>query len=265
MSSIRDIRDKISSTQWGGEYLREMDLIIATNALESLISGATLYNSMLNSHIADNCHHLDKELELFKYDLVKIEPDIDNPWKAVPAATEFLKSKPRGHWAVFEFEGRYDAYMSDGYGSVETESGQKFTKTSPNAPALREIELYSHVISYMTYLRRNQILNSILEHSFNESGIGPGYKAKDVRINGNNYNNVEVLEIKGGYYSGGTDAVLVRATRRGVKPSGLIIPASSMVSKFSLEPVMPPEFQDVDNDRRLVSEFAEAKLTSPRM
>lgn len=254
-----NLREILEQKDWGLSFLREMDLVIAVNELESQVQNSTLYNSVLNLKVAEQCAALDKDLQFKQLGLVDIKEDAENPWKAVPEAIKFLADFPRGHWAVFRFLGGYDAYMSDGVGGVETASGHKFTKTSPQAPDLNAMEMYSHVLSYAIYLRRNQIRNRILEHSFKAADLKPGAIAKNVRINGKEFSKIELLEIKKGYYVGGSDAVAVKATRRGAKPTGFVLQGDAAVRKFGLEIVIPPEFDDVGNEDRLVDEFAQKR------
>lgn len=255
MSDSRKISlEKVASEPWGPELLREMDLVIATNALASLRGKRTLYNSDLNLKVAERCMPIDRGYRDRRLDTIHIPPN-EEEWRRVPAALSAIASEGRGTWAVFEKDGRFDAYMADGYGGTATESGHKFTKTSPLAASLNATTLYGHVLSYMTYLRRNVIENAILEHSFRVADVKPGETFRELFINGKLFNRVEVVAVRRDHYVGGSDAVELKATRRGVKAASFLMPATTFAQKLGLELVLPPEFDDPENEERLTDEF----------
>lgn len=256
MTDARRInRDLISDLPWADEFLGEMDLVIAVNTIEALNSHRTLYNDMLEKRVAECVHLVDGGLDFKKLDLVRIPPNDEAPYRRADDAVAFLKKLPRGHWAVFEKDGAYDAFMSDGYGGVASGNGLGFSKNSGSAPAFNEMELYSRVLGYMVYIRRNEIEKEIMTLAFEKAGIKPGQTYQGFRIDGKEYGKVEVVEIKRGYYSGHGDAVEVKATRRGVKPIIAIVPDTSFAARIGAEITMPPEYENIDNHARLVVEF----------
>lgn len=250
-------RDLIAATPWGEAYLREMDLIIAVNEFASACNRTTLFNDWLDRFVAERCAPLDGGLELKRLPNVDV-PDgagASDDYVRVRAALEFLKELPRGNWAVLQVDGKYDAYMSDGYGGIGTESGYKFTKNSPDAPAFNGTAMYGHVLSMMTYLRRNQIVNRIMDHTFNSTELKPGQVFKNITVMGKVHSKVQFVGIVKGYFSGGGDAVEVTAIRRGVKPKNVIIEGRDFAARIGATPVMPPEFVDAGNAMRLIPEF----------
>lgn len=263
--SRRITRALIAEKPWGEEFLREMDLVIAVNTIESLRTGRTLYNVSLNERVAECCHMLDAELEFTRLDTVRIPPNDEAPYKREEEAAAFLKELPRGHWAVFELDGMYDAYMADGFGGYRiTANGHNFTKLSPEAHGLDPMALYASVLSYVIYIRRNEIQNEIMAHAYAKAGVEVGQVYSDIRINSKDYGKVEVTEIRPGHYPGNGDAVVVKATRRGVKPASFIMPGDSFASKIGAEHVMPPQYEDIDNHARLIEEFVRPLGDRPR-
>lgn len=264
MADRKITREAIAAEPWGEAWLREMDLVIAANVLESLRSGKTVYSSELRGKLAERCAPLDGGLEERKLTMIRVEPD-EKEWRRVPRALEELKGLPRGHWAVLEKDGRYDAYMSDGCGGVATESGHKFTNGRPDAGDLSFLPLYGNVLGYIAYMRRSQIENEIMEHSFRQSGIAPGHVVRDAWIGGKRYSKIEFLRLREGYYVGQGDAVEVRMTRRGVKAVEKVMPVASFAQLAGVVPVLPPVYDDPGNAERLVAGFrpsAEAEKAS---
>ena len=262
MDKRRIKREYIESKEWGPDFLREMDLVIASNVLESLTSYRTLYERTLAHQVAELCMPLDGELNEVRLPTI-IVPEGDTPdWQRADEAVATLKDFPRGHWAVVELNGTYDAFMADGFGGIGTEPGAKFDKISASSPRFNPVTLYAAVISYMVYDRRNKIANEIMDCSFREADIKPGQVFKDMRFNGRQWSNVEFVGIKSGYYVGGTDAVEIRATRRGVKATSFIMPTYQFAANVGVTPVMPAEYDDVDNRSRLIEAFQEHVTSS---
>lgn len=243
-------RELIAAKPWGEKFLREMDLVIAANIVEAFKSHQTLYNDLLNNHIATLVAPLDEERVPLKLDVIEV-PESDQPYKRLDKVLEPFKDLPRGHWAVLKMDDKYDAYMADGYGGIGTQSGYKFQNNSASAPDLNEIALYASVLSYMIYDRRNEIENAIWEHTFQEADIKPGQKFKNMPINGRE-SNVTFERIIRGYYVGKTDAVEVSATRRGVSAKNFVMPVGQFARKLDGEPVLPPEFVDDGNEARVI-------------
>jgi hypothetical protein len=249
-------REDIVASAWGEAFLREMDLIIAANEYASLLSGKTLYNDVLDEHIASLCMPLDQGLDLQQLPTIAVDVDAEHPWKEVPAALKALEGLPRGHWAVFEKSGRYDAYMSDGHGGTGSHAGHKFTYLAPTAPRLNPIGLYGQVMSMIIYLRRNQIQNRICEYSFEAADLKPGFTIKgDSYVGGKKYSKVVFDELKHGYYVGGGDAISLSLTRQGAKPKETIVSPAGFARLANLDLVMPPEFDEPDLADRLIDGF----------
>lgn len=250
MTKIR--RESVAREPWGEAYLREMDLVIASNIIEALRLGKTLYNDMLNLAVAERCLDLDGGYREERLDIVDVPENAEAPYKALPDAQAFLKELPRGHWAVFRKDGKYEAYMSDGFGGLGVQSGLNFTSNSAYSKAFDPVQLYSHVVSYMVYERRYELLQEIIEFSCAQATVTPGDTFANVYLKGKTYPKMEFLGMD---QSGESSGYLVKATRRGVRPIYVTLDASSFHSLARLDTILPPEYDDPDNAHRLSSEL----------
>lgn len=237
---------------FGEAYVREFDLTIAANAMESLRTGQTLYNVDINRRVSSRCMPIDAGLKPEYLGVIHVPPNEENPWlREETVLREHLAGKPRGTWAILERDGKFDSFMSDGLGGIGTDSGHKFLYSSPKAPNLNDFEaLYGTVISYAIYARRNEIEAIILRHSVEKATPEIGAIARDQYINGNKYNRVilkEVLRTDAGDFV----HAVVEATRRGVPRKGFQLSTSSVFRTFGVPLDMPREFVDDANASRL--------------
>lgn len=245
----------VVSEPWGAAFLREHDLMIAANVLASLESGEPLYNADFDRACAERLIPLDGGLDLRQLDTVTI-PEAAEPHLQHRQTQETIKATlaaaSRGHWAVFRLGERYDAFISNGCGGVETESGLKFTYGSASAPAFTGPKMYAHVLGMMNYLRRNAVQNLIIEYSCEAAGLAPGATARDIDLGGKTWNRVVYAGKKPGYFVGGTNAYAVTAHRRGVKAQGFVVEPSAFTRIFDLAYAMPEDFVDAGNPARVL-------------
>lgn len=252
----------IEAEPWGPAFVREFDLTIAANELRSMRTGATLYNDVINTLVAERCAPLDGGL---KEDFLGVRRvGGDGPaHRRVEDAVRFLADRQRGTWAVFELDGAFDAYMADGCGGIGTESGRKFTSKSPDAPRFAFLKLYAAVLSMPIYLRRNEIRNHIHVSSHRAAGVEPGCVARDVRLNGVTFSMVEFERRALGHFSGGEDALVVLARRRGARPASLALGQDAFMRIFGVAPAMPEFYEDDANETRLAADERGREPTAP--
>ncbi len=264
MTDVRRLtRDMIAAEPWGAAYLREMDLIIATNELESAKNGRTLYNAALDLFVAERCAPLDGGLELKRLTDVDVPSGDRDGWARATQARQFLKNLPRGHWAVFNLDGAYDAYMSDGRGGIGTQAGSKFNYYSPNAKDFNGTKIYGHLLSMITYLRRNEINNRIMDHTFQVMELRPGQVFKNTSFGGRTYSKVQYVGVEKNHFVGGGDAIEFTAIRRGAGSKKFTTSTRDFARLVAATPVMPPEFVDNENDLRLIPEFRSMVVDTP--
>jgi hypothetical protein len=255
MRDVRLSREQIALTPWGAPYLRELDLMMAANELASFETGRCLYNRDFDEACAHRVMPLDGALELKRLADVRI-PKSEDPHRQYVVTEETirttLRDAPRGYWAVFYDGQGYDAYISNGIGGVDTESGHKFQYRSANAPPFNDAALYATIISMITYLRRNQIRNAIIAESVKAAGIKPGTIATDKRLGSHTYSRVVFDGVEVGYYSGSGDAYRVTGHRRGVKPKSYIVTDAALSTLYDVAMVMPAQFDDAGNADRVI-------------
>jgi hypothetical protein len=144
----------------------------------------------------------------------------------------------RGSWAVFELDGKYDAYMADGDGGVSTETGHKFFYTKPMAPNLNFLTQYGAILGWSTYNLRREIERDIIAMSVDEAGIKAGTVITDCYLQGKTYNKVV------------TDAnvvngeVTVTASRRGARKVQFKFGAEAIFRTFGdhIKVVIPDKY-----------------------
>jgi len=246
--------DKITDTPWGDAFRREFELVVAANVFNSMQTGETLYNSVLDARLAYHCAPLDGGLKEEFLGVVAVGQPKDGTWGHVRAKiAETLADRPRGAWAVFEMDGKYDAYMADGHGGYGTESGHKFTYTGPDAPSLSFGNLYGAVLSWAEYKTRNRIKDEILAESFKAMDLQPGHAVKDAYMGGKQWSKIEFVKVLKGHYVGPSDAVQVRCTRRGVKPKDFVMEPHAFIRVFNVPLALPEKYADPDNESRLTT------------
>ena len=244
----------MSKEIFGEAYVREFDLTIAANVLESFRTGKTLYNRDINARVASRCMPLDQALSKEFLGVIHVPPNEESPWRRdEDVLRERLVGKPRGNWAILECDGRYDAFISDGVGGIGTESGHKFAYSSAASPNLTDYEaLYGTILSYSIYVRRQEIEATIVKHSVERAMPAVRATVKDQYLAGKRFNKVVVEEIvRAG--DGSFDHAIVEATRRGVPRQRFKIHAQAVASMFAVPYTMPPEFEDAGNAARLRS------------
>lgn len=237
---------------FGEAYVREFDLTIAANVMESFRTGKTLYNVDINRRVASRCIPLDAGLSPEYLGVIHVPPNEESPWlREETVLREHLVGKPRGTWAILERDGKFDSFMSDGLGGIGTDSGHKFIYASPKSPNLNDFEaLYGTVISYAIYARRSEVEAIILRHSVEKATPEIGTIARDQYINGNKYNRVilkDVVRTEAGDFV----HAIVEATRRGVPRKRFELSVPSVFRTFGVPLDMPREFTDAGNASRL--------------
>lgn len=232
---------------WFPSFSRELDLVIAANVEDSAIQKKTLYNSDLNNRVSEYCRPLDGGYEESYLGIIKVEPvSEDIAYKRVDIALEALKGRPRGHWAILELDGRYDAFMSDGIGGFGTESGHKFTARSADSDGFSADHLYGNVLSWIVYNRRREIEAEMLRHTVESAKIPEGHVWRDVRSGGTTYSKVTYLgpgDVPGQHRIG--------LSRRGLKATTGMMPDEGIARLADLRLEADPKYWDMGNDLRL--------------
>jgi len=174
-----DFIDNLGDAPWVRAYKHEMDLTIAANLMKLRLDAQaginaeekTLYHDTLTQRVAERVMPLDKELDLKFLGVFPIES-----WRPQDKekALAPLKGRPRGHWATFCLDGKYHAWMSDGFGGAQCKTGHMFLWNSPDHPDLSDESLYSCVISMAVYLRRGSIDSEIIEWTCKNNQIEQG-------------------------------------------------------------------------------------------
>jgi hypothetical protein len=254
-------RSHFEATDWGRDLLRELDLIIAVGELDSMRTGATLYNTVLNSRIADIVAPLDRGLvheHLGVFDVQEMRGE------AAQAVGAMLIASPRGTMAVLRthrtggYDGiragiGYDAWMSNGTGSVDTNSGHKFLCPSERTSETSFRRLYGTVLSMIIHRQRSKAQNAIVEASVAAAGLTPGTKRKgDHYLNGRSWTSATIEKVVVDHYVGGGNAWQVRMTKPGHSKS-FICEHSTVMRMFAIAPTMPEQWIDDGNAERLQS------------
>lgn len=247
-------RAKLLAAPSQSEMLREMDLVIAANTLESLNTGSILYNNELNARVAEFCAPSDRTLNLRYLGIFPVLGNSNRPWEDIAEATEFLAPLKRGNWAKFERNGGFDAYMSDGYGGVTGLTNGNFTYSRPSAPDLNAMNLYSSVLSSLIDDRRRTIEEAIIAETYSTNPVKVGTVVQNVWLSAKTYNKAEFVGIREATEGQpSTPIPIVRATRRGVKPVLLNLTLKRFNALFGLPNVMPAEFRDAGKVERLAT------------
>lgn len=213
-----------------------------------------LYDVDITRRAAAFCQPLDGDLEPRFLGVIPV-PNI--PGEARYASHKKLLGElarhPRGHWAIYEQDGKFDAWISDGIGGTATESGNKFIYDESSAPQLVFENVYATTLGMMVYLRRSQIHAEIIKATLTNSNLSPGTRFKDRRFQGKNWSNIVFLGVEAGYYCGGGNAYLIRASRRGVRTQEFRLEPNAFFDLLKLDPIMPAQYVDQNNSGRLSS------------
>lgn len=207
-------RAHFEATDWGRALLRELDLVVAVGELESMTTGRTLYDVDLKDRVADFVMPLDRELRLEHLGVV---PITGGPRDAdMQTIGRRLAALPRGAMAVLGTQREpggglpggygYDAWMSNGSGTVDTQSGHKFMIARPHGPDTAFRRLYGQVVGGIVYRQRARARDAILQHSMKVATLTPGTRAKgDFYINGRSWSAATFERVVPSHYSGGGD------------------------------------------------------------
>lgn len=248
-------RAHFEATDWGRALLRELDLVVAVGELESMTTRSTLYDVDLKDRVADFVMPLDRELRLDHLGVVAIT---GGPRDAdMQAIGRRLAALPRGAMAVLGAQREaggglpggygYDAWMSNGSGTVDTQSGHKFLIARPHGPDTAFRRLYGQVVGGIVHRQRARARDAILQHSMKVATLAPGTRAKgDFYINGRSWSAATFEKVVPAYYSGGGDGYQVRMTKPGHGKSFIVGP-SQVMAMFSVTPTMPDEWNDPAN------------------
>lgn len=174
-----DFIDDLGDAPWVRAYKHEMDLTIAANLMKLHLDAQaginaeekTLYHDTLTQRVAERVISLDKELDL---KFLGVFPIDSWGWQDREKALAPLKGLPRGHWATFCLDGKYHAWMSDGFGGVQCKTGHMFIWNSPDHPDLSDESMYSCVISGAVYQKRISIDREIIECTCKNNQIERG-------------------------------------------------------------------------------------------
>jgi len=245
--------DNIKNEPWGPAFLQEMDAVIAQGEFQSLNDGVTLYNDVLNQRVGDYCAKFDLDLvenylgiidvnhQTFKYDDDFVE------------LHENIIGAPRGTWAIFQLNGKYDAMMSDGVGGFGALTGRSFDSNSPVGRGLSFREQYGALLSWMIYNRRGEIRNRIIQYSASNAKVELGTIAKNVYMLGKTWSKVELISVKNAATPDGNTLYEIKASRPGVKLSDKDISAEIFNRIFGVPPTLPLEFEKNDGVDRTLS------------
>lgn len=254
-------RSRFEATDWGRDLLRELDLVVAVGELESMITRRTLYNDVLNARVADFVEPLDRDLVREHLGVFDVDDLRSGAAQEIAAR---LVSKPRGAMAVlrrFREDARngipaglgHDAWMSNGDGRLDTNSGNKFMWASPRVPATEFRHVYGTVLSMIIYDQRSKAKNRIVETSVAAAGLKPGMKSKgDHYLNGKSWRTATIEKLVENHFAGGGHAWQIRMSKPGLGRS-FICEHDTIMRMFSIPPVMPAEWVDPRNPERLLS------------
>lgn len=251
-----------AGTPWGGAFVREFDLMVAANEMASAETGLPLYNAAMNEALGARLAALDGGADLRRLPDIEVSltGDAHTHHREIRDAIDAaLAERPRGNWAVIKAGDRYDAYVSNGCGQVESEACEKFIYTRPTVAAFNDTTMYGHTLSMWAYRRRTQIRNRIEAHSFDTAGLQVGREVKDIEMNGKRFSRIAYAGVEKGYYSGGGDKYRVVGRRPGAKPTQYLVDAPVLRRFFGIPLAMPPEYDDVGHDGRVIAIVRPAK------
>lgn len=234
-----------TETKWDSlSFIKVFDRLIAANVFVSEQRGVTLYNNEFNRFLAEKLAPIDGGLSESFLGVVDIQENRDEPWRSVPETVEpLLCDKPRGAWAIFRYDGGYDAYMSDGHGGVCTETGRGFPYPSSANASLTFEAVYAHVWGWSAYSRRNEIESEVYAVSA-ASGAEGCTEVRNKRVNGKEWDRLT-------YHGEDDHGYCIRMTRRGRKACEAHIAPRGLVRLFNLPLVMPDRFDGVQIDENL--------------
>lgn len=243
-------------SSWNKDFQREFELVIASNVFNSMTTNTILYDADLNERVSWYCQKYDTELVDHFDGVIHVDTNDSIPsYEFGDKELKALSSKQRGSWAIFEMNGFYDAFMSDGYGGIGTESGHKFQRTSPKSYENYFNTLYGATLSYPIFKKRHEIESEIYSFSAKSNPIQIGDVSKNVTINRKNYSKIEYIQ-----NIESTGKHEIKASRRGAKPDLFHISDDTLVRLFKIPIFLPEKYIDEKNDIRLHTPF-ERKLT----
>jgi hypothetical protein len=239
--------EHVRELPWGAAYEREFDLVMAANVMNELRTGETVYNDQMNARLAERLSPLDGALEERYLGVIPVPPSAE-PYRRCDEILAKLAEAPRGHWAVLEMDGKYDAYMSDGIGGTATASGHKFQYSRPDAPRMNFRSLYGEVLSMAAYRRRETMEREITEATFASHRVAVGTTVDDVYMVQKRWKKATYLAPQVEGYPG---KVLVEARRPGVKATKLAVEPGSFVRLFKVPYAMPAAYEGAVIEERL--------------
>lgn len=238
---------QILEEEWGGAFVQEANLVIASGVLRSMRDGETLYDTVLQERVASICAPLDGDLRELFLGEIRIQGDFGG--SDMQDACRDMAARPRGAWAILTREdGRSDLWMSNGIGGVRTPSGEKFTLV--RRPTERDgfLIAYGAVLSTLIYERRSAIRNEIVDASVAAAAIPLGTKRKGAfHVGDRSWSTLTYNGVAEGHYVGGGNAYKVIMSKPG-KRSAFIIETERFMSLLGIEPVMPPAYAQASHE-----------------
>jgi hypothetical protein len=250
MMENRLSRAYLEAQSWGPALLREFDLVIAANVFAEMKSGCVLYNDTLNNRIAEFCRPFDRDLQEKCLGIISI-PNIDGEARGITKSRLLadLAKYPRGHWAIYELDGGFDSWISNGVGGTSTLSGNKFMHKSADDPLISFERVYATVFSTMSYYRKSEIENEIIFASVEAANLKPGDSFKKVWMKRHEWN-ATYLGTCPHPQVPSSICFKIRASRRGVKTAEYLLDRKAIFQAFSLSHVMPAAYEDARNESR---------------
>lgn len=221
-----DFEQLLGTLEKPEQFERMARHIIAINVAWSLHTNQTLYEAVLQRRVADAVWALDDHLANQNLGVITIPPSDLPDYLRVRAAIEPLRQMPRGAWAVFDLDGKYDAYMADGVGGLATETGNKFYYVRPTAPNLNFLTQYGALLGWSAYHLRKEVEKEIFALSIEKAGIKAGTTVTDRYINSKKYDKI----IADADVVDGT--MTVTASRRGTRKVQFKLDAELIFSYF---------------------------------
>ena len=246
--------EHLKKLPYGPRLLREADLVLAANIHSSLETNSTLYEDEISYRVAEFCHPLDLDVQRKFLGVIRIQAnDGETQYQALERHLSTLATNPRGHWAIYEQDGKYDAYISNGVGGTNTASGHKFKHTSPEAADLSFNVLYGTIYSHLVYHRRAVIERLIIQASVEAANIALGHRIRNRRYLGKVWSNIVYVGSKPNHYVGGRVGHLIRMSRRGVKTEERILGDHDFFRLMDIPCKMPADLCDPGNTARMRS------------
>jgi hypothetical protein len=255
MSSGRRLHlSDLSHPSFGPDVLAELGRVVGASEMRTMTEGGMVSDDELARRCAEFCAPLDPGLREECLGVIDVARLPGTPYLEVPQATEFLKDRGRGTWAVLRLDGGHHAFMADGLGGVQSLTGTTFQTRTPDGYGLTFLDAYAAVLGTPTYEMRSKVRTAILNASFDAAGDLAGRVARDVYARGKTWGRIEILGLLPDVIVEGRPAVLARATRRGVRAETMPIGVATCVRILDLPPVLPAPYaakDGVDRTRTL--------------